>query len=414
MYDHYYKILDLKPGATQEDIKQAFRKKALLYHPDRNPAEDAQTSFVAAYEAYEILTSVAQNRQFHDVHAKFREKRNNKEYYDYLRDIRRRAREQSQMKYEKWREQHEAYKKSGIYDALLVLNMFSRYVLVIVAVGMIIIPIYLSFTVDAYIFFAMMFFWIIGISSLVYIYSNRKHFFKKQAFYYKNPREFWKGIQYVSKRNDQDCYYCKGYAADARPYKHSMLKVSDIKLSNSGPLLHNVNYRRKYHELNIPRGKKALIMHRTTSMIKILAIIVSLVILDLDSILWRAVIGGIIGGIVSTILLFVTRTRSNHTWLLTPVILTKLIIILVVLFFLSTFLEGNVYTSEFLPAFMIILLFLLDILVEPLLSLLLGKNDRRPLIHQPSPFREYYEKGYRNYLDIPIWTIIYPLFRWLF
>jgi hypothetical protein len=279
---------------------------------------------------------------------------------------------------------------------------------------MILVPVYLSFTVEAYIFFAMMFFWITGILLLVYIYSNRKELFKIQSFYYKNPREFWKGIQYVNNSVEENCYYCKGHVANARPYKHSMLKVSDIKLSSSGPLLHNVNYRRKYKELNVPRSKKALTVHRTTSLIKILAILGSLLILELDSILWRAVIGAITGGTVSTILLWVTRTRGNHTWLVTPVILTKLIIILVVLSLLSTVHNGDIYTSEFLPAFMITLLFLLDIIVEPVISALLGKNDRKPLIHQPSPFDKYYEKGYRNYLEIPIWTIIYPLYRWLF
>jgi molecular chaperone DnaJ len=51
----YYEILDLKPGATKEEIKKAWKKKSLEYHPDRNPSEDATTKIQEINEAYEIL-----------------------------------------------------------------------------------------------------------------------------------------------------------------------------------------------------------------------------------------------------------------------------------------------------------------------------------------------------------------------
>lgn len=51
----YYQILGLTPDASVAEIKQAYRQKARLYHPDVNPASNAQERFIAATEAYDFL-----------------------------------------------------------------------------------------------------------------------------------------------------------------------------------------------------------------------------------------------------------------------------------------------------------------------------------------------------------------------
>jgi curved DNA-binding protein CbpA len=53
----YYKILGLKPNASQNDIKKAYRKLAILYHPDTNSgSKEAEEKFKEITEAYEALT----------------------------------------------------------------------------------------------------------------------------------------------------------------------------------------------------------------------------------------------------------------------------------------------------------------------------------------------------------------------
>jgi len=55
--EDYYKILGVGRNASQEEIKKAYRKMALKYHPDRNPGDkEAEKRFKEAAEAYEVLS----------------------------------------------------------------------------------------------------------------------------------------------------------------------------------------------------------------------------------------------------------------------------------------------------------------------------------------------------------------------
>jgi molecular chaperone DnaJ len=53
----YYEVLGVSRNATKEDLKKAYRKLAMQYHPDRNPGDkDAGEKFKEAAEAYEVLS----------------------------------------------------------------------------------------------------------------------------------------------------------------------------------------------------------------------------------------------------------------------------------------------------------------------------------------------------------------------
>src|SRR5437899_13082515 len=53
---HYYEVLGLPRGASSEDVKTAFRRLAMQYHPDRNREAGAETRFKEIGEAYEVLS----------------------------------------------------------------------------------------------------------------------------------------------------------------------------------------------------------------------------------------------------------------------------------------------------------------------------------------------------------------------
>ncbi len=61
----FYEVLGVAKGATADEIKKAYRKKAIKYHPDKNPGDkEAEDKFKEAAEAYEILSDDAKRQRY--------------------------------------------------------------------------------------------------------------------------------------------------------------------------------------------------------------------------------------------------------------------------------------------------------------------------------------------------------------
>ncbi|MFZ4683127.1 MAG: DnaJ domain-containing protein, partial [Terrimicrobiaceae bacterium] len=52
----YYEVLGIERGASEDEVKKAYRKQAVKYHPDKNPGDhEAEERFKELGEAYEVL-----------------------------------------------------------------------------------------------------------------------------------------------------------------------------------------------------------------------------------------------------------------------------------------------------------------------------------------------------------------------
>lgn len=69
--EEYYELLDIPKAASDEDVKKAYRKQALRWHPDKNPEnrETAEARFKEIAEAYEVLSN-KEKRELYDKYGK--------------------------------------------------------------------------------------------------------------------------------------------------------------------------------------------------------------------------------------------------------------------------------------------------------------------------------------------------------
>jgi len=64
---NYYQILGVPKYRTEVEIKQAYRKLAMQWHPDKNKSANAQQMFIEIHEAYEILSNPNQRSLYDEL-----------------------------------------------------------------------------------------------------------------------------------------------------------------------------------------------------------------------------------------------------------------------------------------------------------------------------------------------------------
>ncbi|MBU2612491.1 MAG: DnaJ domain-containing protein [Nanoarchaeota archaeon] len=79
--DDYYERLGISKNASLDEIKGAYRKLAMVYHPDKNPGKENESKleFIAVGEAYELLSGKGENKNYQNL--------NSEEKFDYFQKL---------------------------------------------------------------------------------------------------------------------------------------------------------------------------------------------------------------------------------------------------------------------------------------------------------------------------------------
>jgi hypothetical protein len=128
----YYRILGIRQGASDDEIRKAYRKKAMECHPDRNHSDGAQEAFIRITEAYEYLTSHPRGRDITEEEAR----RNYQAWVDYRRaEARKRAEAHARSTYSE-------FKKSQFYQSTTVIDGTMVFLGLVLAIAVIFMTIF--------------------------------------------------------------------------------------------------------------------------------------------------------------------------------------------------------------------------------------------------------------------------------
>jgi len=393
----YHKVLEINDGAGEAEIKQAYRNMAKKFHPDINDSPDAHLKFIEITEAYEILM----NRDLHEYYIHREAGQDSAymraQYEKARREAQESAKRYAQMKYEKFMQEQEAFKKSGWHDLILTFRYTMR-ILAFPAIGILIVLPLLGgeFAVlSGYVMF-----WLFALLIVVFIMYNWKNYLRIDAYYY-HLSDIGKTWQESSNKTKIDCYYCKGQKAMVYPYKIQLFRILSMQIQTFGALYgKKAGSRREQKTILIPRSRKAFLIHAFASMIKISTLILCLVFITRESLVrFSLPIGLIIGACLSGLLLWAMGSRSKVSYLVSYGMLIK--------FFAWVLLIGLFGSYAFIFLFF-------DPMLEALLRFISKDKLFIPITRQYPSFSNLFHKQYQLYMELPVLSVISPLFRWLF
>ncbi len=405
-----YRVLGLSPGANEKQIKSAYRKLALKYHPDRNSSPGAEQIFHEITTAYDFLLDHP------DQGIKDGPSYEDKEASEVFRRERERMKQYARAKREKRKKEEEYFNRPEWHDPILVMKYALHVFALLFSIVTIIVPIHLAIFMDPASLVGTFFFLVAGGFLMVYIYQQRSTWFRlgKLKTTWKDLLGFMK-LQPDQPSNDR-CCYCNKTLADGKSFRVELLKTVDIKITSLGALSHGAKYKNKIKRVVIPRSARAHYFHKLSSLVKIISIGTCLVVFPVESFIWRFLAGIVTGGLLSAILLVVARVRPKVSYLFTPGLLIKALIWILALYKISKFGPGfNIQTTGNVYIVVAGLLFFLDMVFDLVLGFFpFYRKLFRPVVRQGKILESLYKDGYQNNMELPVYSVLFPIYRWLF
>jgi len=394
----YHKILGLDRDAGPMEIKKAYRNMAKIFHPDINISPDAHDRFIEITEAYEILM----NQDLQEYYI-YHERASNVEFrraqYEQARKAAREAaRRYAKMKFEKFKQEQEAFKKSGWHDLILTLRYSIRILVFPLIVTFIALPLLSEEVAEHPTGYVM--FWLLALILVFFIINNWKNYLRIDSYYY-HISDIPKFFGETSKKTSLDCYYCPGHKAMIFPYKISTFRIRSIQIQTFGAVYgRKAGSSRDLKTIHIPRSRKAFIMHSLISLIKIITLLGCMIFITRNPFARLSLPAGLIlGSGVSALLLRLSGTRPKVSYLISYGMLIKLVVWIVLIWFFGT------YSFIFL---------FFDPMLEAFLRFISRDQLFIPLIQQYPPLQQLFRNRYQLYMELPVLSVISPLFRWLF
>ena len=413
----YYAILEIETNSTESDIRKAYRRLAKQYHPDVNKAKNAHEKFIEISEAYEFL--INHNRKYAEEFTSepIREERETNyresaEFEKFRQEAHEKAQQHAKMRYDEFKKQHEAFQKSGINDLALLFTIIVRIALIPLFFFLVLVPFYVALHSEWTMIFLFLITWPFAGIITWYAYGIRKQYFMPGKLYY-TPNRI-KQIYTETNPTEQKCYYCPSKPADSKPYKLDLLKLKDLKVNSGGFRQHNVNYINENAAILVPRSRKAFFIHSLNVVIKITSILSCLIFLDISSLVWRIIIGMLIGGLFSSLILLITWTKSNVSYLFSYGTLFRVGVWIFIIAQISHFCIApfNITISEYIY-FVITAIILFDCFLMQLVNFAFGKYSSKPITKQYVDANQKFNEGYRVYNDVTIISVVYPIFKWI-
>lgn len=404
-----YKVLGLEPGASEREIKSAYRKLALKYHPDKTTSRQAPEKFLQITAAYETLLK---DRGMED----YRDRISREKASEYIRREKRKAWERAEEKRRKKKEAEESFRKSELYDLILLLKYAGNALLLAMAFAGVIVPFILAILIEPAVLLATIYFVIIGGFLLWHIYVKRKTWFRLGTFN-TTPSTFRGFFRMPEEKPSSDaCCYAPGEKAGGAAYRIELVKIMDIRVASFGAMDHQASYKRRSTSVVNPRSIRAQYWHRMASYLKLTIILTALLFFPVSSLIWRFIAGLFAAAALSRIMLLLVKVKPKSTYLLTPAIIIKLTIWLIALAAISYTGPGfDIHISGYIYITVALLFFMLDMFFDLIFGFFPFYHAlHKPLIRQRRVLNSLYDEGFQNYQEMPFISILFPFFKWMF